>query len=130
MAISITLVRRICIGLTAIGAVLLFFQSDSDTDFGTVPLPGVGLSVKMGNEIKTQGNYHLSVGMPVTNEDAGLAEESLPCSLAVKITQASKDVISNEVTSLVASSEFGFAKVEYYMGGSWHLKPGKCDVEF
>lgn len=129
MAVSITSMRRVCIGLIAIGTALLFFQSDTDTDFGTLPFPGAGFSVKMGGEVKTEGNYHLTAGMPITNEDAGLAEETVPCSLAVRITQQNHDTISNEVTSLVAGSEFGFSKVENYTGGSWHLKPGKYDVE-
>jgi hypothetical protein len=119
--------RRACIGLIVIGAVLLFFQTDSD--FDTLPLPAAGLSVKMYDVVKKEANFHLVIGIPFTDDESRTNENTVPCSLAVRIALPNKETISSEVTSLVPSGYYGYAGVQTYEGGNWHLKPGKYHVE-
>ena len=121
------MLRRICIALVVLGSLLLFLQTDSA--FDTLPLPGAGLSVKMAAAVKTSANYHLVVAMPETNESLALGEETVPCSLIIRIAQPNKEPIVTDVTSLSRTSEYGFAKVQYYSGGSWYLTPADYEIE-
>jgi hypothetical protein len=119
--------RRICICLIVAGALLLFARRDSS--FDTVPFPAVGLTVKMLAKINTEGDYHLIASMPKADQAVGLAEESVPCSLAVSFSRSDKPSITNEVTSLSRYAEFGFGRIQFYKGGEWHLNPGEYAVE-
>jgi hypothetical protein len=109
------------------GALLLFARRDSS--FETLPFPTVGLTVKMIANVSTEGDYFLEASMPKADQDIGLAEETVPCSLTVSFTREGKPAITNEVTSLTRSSEFGFALIQYYKGGGWHLSPGEYVVQ-
>jgi hypothetical protein len=123
--------RRIFIALTAVGAVMAYFQSDSE--FDTLPFPAGGLAVRMQAKVKSGGEYHLVVAMPLTNDDLsqGLGSDTQACSLTVQIAKDyNGPIITNaEVTSISLGSEFGFGKIQYYTGGSWHLIPGTYDID-
>jgi hypothetical protein len=129
----VKILRRIFIVLTAVGAVMAFFQSDSDSEFDTLPFPGAGLSVKMQAKVKSAGQYHLVVAMPLTNDDlsVGLGSDVQSCALTVRIAQDyNGPIIANsEVTTISLGSEFGFAKIQNYTGGYWHLNPGTYDID-
>ena len=83
----------------------------------------------MAAEITTKGNYRLVVAMPKTNDSLTLDSETVPCSLNVQITEPDIKPILTDVTSLTLASEYGFARVQYYFGGSWSLKPGNYEIE-
>jgi len=119
--------RRICIGLIVAGALLLCTRRDSS--FETVPFPTAGLKVKMLAKINTEGDYRLIASMPKADQDIGLTEESVPCSLLVSFSRSDRPSITNEVTSLSHYAEFGFGRIQYYKGGGWRLDPGEYVVE-
>jgi hypothetical protein len=123
--------RRISIALTAVGAVMAYFQSDSE--FDTLPFPAAGLSIRMQAKVKSAGEYHLVVAMPLTNDDLslGLGSDIQLCSLTVQVARDyNGPIITNvEVTSISLVSEFGFGKIQYYSGGSWYLNPGTYDID-
>ncbi len=119
--------RRICIGLIVAGALLLWARRDSS--FGTMPFPTAGLKVKMLAKINTEGDYRLIASMPKADQDIGLTEESIPCSLVVSFSRSDRPSITNEVTSLTRYAEYGFAGIQYYKGGGWRLSPGEYVIE-
>jgi hypothetical protein len=119
--------RRVCICLIATGAILLFAKSDSR--FETVPFPAAGLTVKMIADVKTDGDYCLEALMPRPDQGNTLGEETVPCSLIVTLIRNGKPSITNQVPSLSLSSEFGFARIQYFEATPWHLSPGQYEVE-
>jgi hypothetical protein len=122
-----TIFRRVCICLTVIGALLLLTRNDSP--FETVPFPTAGLTVKMTANVITEGDYFLEVTMPKADQEIALAEETVPCSLTVSMKGDDKPLVTSDVTSLSRWSEFGFAGIQYYKGGNWHLSRGKYVVQ-
>jgi|GEM_PF-4253767 len=123
--------RRILLGLTVVGAVMTYFQSDSE--FDTLPFPAAGLSVRMQAKIKSDGEYHLVVAMPLTNGDLslGIGADTQSCSLAIQVAQDyNGPIVTNvQVSSISLGSEFGFGRIQYYSGGSWYLKRGTYDID-
>jgi hypothetical protein len=119
--------RRVCICLIASGAFLLFTKHDSG--FETVPFPAAGLVVKMIANVKADGNYCFEALMPKPDQGNGLGEETVPCSLTVTLTREGKPSITNQINSLSLSSEYGFARIQYFEAAPWHLSPGEYEVE-
>src|SRR4051794_24930033 len=121
------ILRRICIGFVALGSVLLFARRDSGLD--PLPFPGSGLTVKMLAEVKTDGDYRIQASMPKADHALAVAPETIPCSLTVNITRDGKPPIKAELNTLSLYGEYGFAGIQYYKGGRWHLTPGEYVVE-
>jgi hypothetical protein len=126
---AMKILRRVFIVLTALGAVMAYFQPGSE--FDVLPFPAAGLSVRLRATVKDAGEYHLVVAMPVTNDDVALGDDTQSCSLTVRIAKDYNGpiVTNSEVTSISLEDEFGFAKTQDYRGGSWYLKPGVYDVD-
>jgi len=83
----------------------------------------------MEAEVKTEGDYYLRASMAKADKSLTLDNESVPCTLTVCITREGKPRIKNEVTSLSRYAEYGFAEIQYYKGGGWHLAPGEYEIE-
>jgi hypothetical protein len=122
-----TIFRRVCICLIVIGALLLFAKRD--TSFDTMPFPTAGLTVIMTANVTTEGDYFLEASMPKSDQQVTLSEETIPCFLIVILTRDSAPSITNQVTSLSRHAEYGFAGIQYYKGGSWHLGRGEYVVQ-
>jgi hypothetical protein len=122
-----TIFRRVCICLILIGALMLFARRDAW--FDTVPFPAAGLTVKMTANVAKEGDYFLEASMPKADQDIGLSEETVPCFLTVTLTRDGAPSITNQVTSLSRYAEYGFAGIQYYKGGGWHLGRGEYAVQ-
>jgi hypothetical protein len=83
----------------------------------------------MTANVITGGDYFLQASMPKADQDIGLTEETIPCFLAVTLTRNGAPSITSEVTSLSRYAEYGFAGIQYYKGGSWHLGRGEYVVK-
>jgi hypothetical protein len=83
----------------------------------------------MSAGVRTEGNYHLQVSMPVVGDDLTLGSEVIPCSLTVTVTPKDKPPTMGDVTSLALGSEYGYGRIQYYESpNTWHLKPGEYEV--
>jgi hypothetical protein len=118
--------RRICIVLTALGALMLAVPRDQS--FDVVPFPATGLTVKMTAEIAHDGDYHLVSAMPVVGQQVALSEETVPCELAVTLVRTGQPPITNEITSISRYAEFGFGRIQYYKSANWHLRRGEYEI--
>jgi hypothetical protein len=125
---NINLFRRICIVLVLLGAAALFLRHDSELP--TLPVPPAGIHVKGNATIGADGTYYVCVTMPKIDQSLTLDSEVLPCALEVSIAQHEQILFTKEITSLILSSEFGFARLKYYKGGdSFHLDRGEYMID-
>jgi len=119
--------RRICICLLAVGLAILFVPRDPSVDI--VPFPGKGLSVKLNATLRSEGDYYLDVAMPKKDKSIDLGSDVVPCSLSVVISKSDKPVLHTDVKTLSLYSEFGWAGIQDFNGGTWHLSRGDYVIE-
>ena len=99
-----------------------------DQSFDKVPFPASGLTVKMIADIGHKGDYHLVIAMLKVDEQLGLTEESVPCSLAVTLEGSGNLPTTKQITSIKRYAEFGFGRIQYYKSFDWHLGRGEYGV--
>lgn len=121
------ILRLTCIVFVVLGAFFLFARRDSR--FDTLPFPGAGLTVKMLAEVRKEGDYKIQASLSKADQAIGLSPENIPCSLTVTIARDGKPPVKSEITSLHRYGEHGFARIQYYGGGGWHLSPGDYTIE-
>jgi hypothetical protein len=122
------MIRRISIALVVVGVGLLFIRHDAELP--TLPFPAMGLLVKSPMTLSSAGDYYIRVTMPKVGDSLTLSEETVPCSLAITVTEPGKSPQTKEITSLTRYSEFGFGRTQDYRGGdAFRLGRGECDIE-
>jgi hypothetical protein len=119
--------RRSCVVIIAFGGFLL--ATPRDSSFATIPFPAAGLSAKITAHIAHDANYHLVAAMPKANDELGLSEESVPCSLEIVFTRSGYPPITNRIAAISRYAEFGFARIQYYKSGPWPVRRGEYEIE-